>query len=115
MSGFRRQVLIDGPVERVWELIGDPRRHPEWWPRVVEVSGESFEIGDEFGQVTRQFGADDSTLIRIEDRDDPRRLHMRCEVTGTYSRWQLTEAQDGTFVDVELGICLLYTSPSPRD
>ena len=29
---------------------------------------------------------------------------MHCENTGTYARWLLTEAQGGTFVDVEFGM-----------
>lgn len=29
---------------------------------------------------------------------------MRCAETGLYTRWLLTEAQDGTFVDAEFGI-----------
>ena len=29
---------------------------------------------------------------------------MRCLDTGTYAHWQLTPAQEGTFVGVELGM-----------
>ena len=29
---------------------------------------------------------------------------MRCQQSGWYSRWVLTEARDATFVDVEIGI-----------
>jgi uncharacterized protein YndB with AHSA1/START domain len=35
MSGWRRQAVIDAPIEVVWELVGDPNRHPEWFPRVI--------------------------------------------------------------------------------
>lgn len=104
VSGFRRQALIDGPVERVWELVGDPLRHPEWWPRIVEVRGESFAVGDSFAQVTRGPVLSQNMQIRIEERDDPRELALRCPVSGTFSHWKLTEVQDGTFVDVELGM-----------
>ncbi len=31
-------------------------------------------------------------------------IKLRCQTSGYYSRWLLTEAQDSTFVDVEIGI-----------
>jgi uncharacterized protein YndB with AHSA1/START domain len=33
-----QQTFIDAPVERVWELVGDPNRHPEWWPEMGAAS-----------------------------------------------------------------------------
>jgi uncharacterized protein YndB with AHSA1/START domain len=53
VSAIKRQAVIDAPVEDVWRLVGDPRRHPEWFPRVVEVNGQRFEEGEEYAQVTR--------------------------------------------------------------
>jgi hypothetical protein len=32
-----------------------------------------------------------------------REIKLRCTTSGYYSRWLLTEAQDSTFVDVEIG------------
>ena len=37
--------MVDAPVERVWELIGDVNRHPEWWPRVEEVECDVLDVG----------------------------------------------------------------------
>ena len=37
VSRCRRQAFIEAPVEVVWDLIADVERHPEWWPRVIEV------------------------------------------------------------------------------
>src|SRR5262245_18460850 len=48
MSAYRQQALLDAPLEEVWPLVGTPARHPEWWPRVIEVRGERFEQGDEY-------------------------------------------------------------------
>jgi uncharacterized protein YndB with AHSA1/START domain len=47
MSAYRQQAHLEAPLDEVWALIGSPRRYPEWWPRVVEVRGERFEMGDE--------------------------------------------------------------------
>ena len=104
MSVSRKQALIKAPPSTVWELVGDPRRHPEWWPRVIEVRGESFDEGSNYAQVTRSPAGRAETTIRVEQLDDLREIHMRCTDTGTYARWLLTEARGDTFVDVEFGM-----------
>jgi uncharacterized protein YndB with AHSA1/START domain len=104
MSQFRQQALIEAPVEEVWELIGNPARHPEWWPRVVEVRGERFDQGDQYAQVTRSPTGEANTTFSIDARDELRHLHLRCMQTGAYADWALTEARGNTFVDVTFGM-----------
>jgi uncharacterized protein YndB with AHSA1/START domain len=104
MSVCHRQALLDAPVESVWELVGNPALHPRWWPRVMEVNGERFDVGDRYVQVTRTPTGRATTTLEIEQLDDLHEVRMRCLDTGLYAHWQLTSAQDGTFVDVEFGI-----------
>jgi uncharacterized protein YndB with AHSA1/START domain len=104
MSVCRSQALISASPSRVWDLLGDPRRHPEWWPRVVEVRGERFDEGSNYAQVTRDPTGQSETFWRVERLEDLREIRMRCTQTGTYARWLLTEAQGNTFVDVEFGM-----------
>jgi uncharacterized protein YndB with AHSA1/START domain len=104
MSSCRAQAVINAPPSRVWELVGDPSRHPSWWPRVVEVRGEQFDEGDNYAQVTRELTGSIETTMKVERLEDLREIDMRCTNTGTYSRWLLTEAQGNTFVDVEFGM-----------
>jgi len=104
MSAHREQAHLSAPVEVIWDLVGDPKRHPEWWPRVVEVRGECFEEGDEYAQVTRGPGGTGETEFLVERRDELREIQMRCLKTGMYAHWLLTGAQGGTFVDLEIGM-----------
>ena len=104
MSVTRRQALINAPPTRVWDLVGDPRRHPEWWPRVIEVRGERFDEGDNFAQVTKSAAGRLETTMAVEHLEDMREIHLRCVTTGTFARWLLTEARGDTFVDVEFGM-----------
>lgn len=104
MSAARTQALIEAPPERIWELVGDPRRHPEWWPRVIEVQGRRFDEGSNYAQVTKTLAGRLETSMRVERLDDLREIHMRCTYTGMYARWLLTPAQGDTFVDVEFGM-----------
>ncbi len=39
-ASVRRQVRLALPAERVWELIGDPSRLPEWFDGIVSATVE---------------------------------------------------------------------------
>jgi len=104
MSDCRNQVFIEAPVQVVWDLIADVERHPEWWPRVVEVECEELGEGCTYRQVTRTpFGTEDFNL-EIESMNDPEEFKIKCLNTGTFVRFGLTEAQGGTFVDGRMGM-----------
>jgi uncharacterized protein YndB with AHSA1/START domain len=105
MSAHRRQSFMDAPLPVVWDLVGDPEQHPLWWPRVLEVSGRSFDEGSNYAQVTRNpLGAKFESQMHIDRLEDMREIEMSCNRTGTKARWLLTEAEGGTFVEVELGM-----------
>lgn len=114
MGSWHEQALIEAPVQDVWDLVGDPRRYPEWvGEEVVEVTGlPRVEKGAKFQQVTRNPFGKSRTTFTIETLDDLHEISMRCDSSGWYSRWKLTEAGGGTFMDVEIGMDPL--SPSYR-
>jgi hypothetical protein len=96
--------MIEAPVESIWDLVGDPGRHPEWWPRVIEVNGERYDPGQQYVQVTRGLVGSTETTFLVERKEDMREICLRCQDTGAYARWLLTGAQGGTFVDLEMGM-----------
>jgi uncharacterized protein YndB with AHSA1/START domain len=103
VSVWREQALIEAPVERVWDLIGDPNRHPEWWPLVIEVEGlPRIEAGATYKQVSRVIGGTVETAFEIEELDEMREIKLTCTQYGTSARWLITEAQEATFVDLEM-------------
>ena len=104
MSMTRQQGFVDAPIEVVWELISDVERHPEWWPRVIEVECEAFEEGCTYRQLTRTpFGRDEMELY-VDRLEDARNLSIHCLNTGTFVRMELASAQGGTFVEGEMGM-----------
>lgn len=104
MSEYRRQTLISAPIERVWELVGNPARHPEWFPRVVEVRGDSFQLGDIYVQVSKQPVGIATTTLEIDQVEEMRELSFHCRDTGMFSHWLLTPAREDTFVEAEFGM-----------
>ena len=105
MSSHRQQALLDVPLESTWELVATPTLYPSWWPRIIEVDGQTFEQGDEFVQVVNDAsGRSTSSSFLIERREELREIRMKCDLTGTFAHWTLTAAQDGTFVELELGM-----------
>ena len=104
MSIARGQAQIEAPVQAVWELVGDPNRYPEWWPRIIETKCEGIEEGCSYKSVSKgPIGVEQETIV-IDRLDDCREIRIRCLDTGTYMCWQLVEARGGTFVDVEFGM-----------
>jgi hypothetical protein len=104
VSHAQRQTFVDAPVEVVWELIRNVDRHPEWWPRVVEVHCDGMEEGCTYREVVESLIGTEEMNLSIEKLDDCRNLSIRCLSTGTYVQFLLTEAQDGTFVDGTMGM-----------
>jgi uncharacterized protein YndB with AHSA1/START domain len=104
MSEARRQAYIDAPVEAVWGLLEDVDRHPQWWPRVVEVECDGLEAGCTYREVVQTPVGKDEMLLRVDRLDDCKELLIRCVNTGTFVHFTLTEAQDGTFVEARFGM-----------
>ena len=92
-------------MEQVWAYIGDPRRYPEWAGNVVSITGLATVAPDaEFQQVSQTPLGKAETTFKIEELDDLHTIKLRCQQSGYYSRWVLTEAQSSTFAEVEIGI-----------
>ncbi|HEX8741590.1 MAG TPA: SRPBCC family protein [Thermoleophilaceae bacterium] len=106
MGSWHEQAQIDAPVEEVWELVGDPRRYPEWVSdEVVEVTGLPTVVkGAEYEQVTRSPFGKSKTTFAIDELEDLHEIRLRCTASGWYSHWKLTEAGGGTFADVVIGM-----------
>jgi hypothetical protein len=104
LSDCRQQAWIDAPIEVVWDLIRDVDRHPEWWPRVIEVECEGLEEGCNYRQLTQTpFGAQELDVV-VDRLDELREMRIRCVNTGTFVDLALTRATGGTFVDACFGM-----------
>ena len=112
MASWKQQALIEAPVEEVWTVLCDPARGPEWSDDVIAVTGAPTKIekGSTFDVTSKgPLGLKATTPFKVEELEDMHELKMKCQLSGFYSHWLLTQAQDGTFAEVELGIEELAT------
>jgi uncharacterized protein YndB with AHSA1/START domain len=106
MSAIKQQTVFDAPVEQVWGLLESPEEFAKWSTE-VEVTGvpTKIEKGSTF-ELTAPgpFGIRGTTTFKVEELDDLHEIKLRCQQSGFYSRWVLTEARGDTFADVEYGV-----------
>jgi uncharacterized protein YndB with AHSA1/START domain len=107
MSSWKEQALIEAPVESVWSLLEDPSRFPDWSGDWIDVTGvpTRIERGSRFGVTGKgPFGITANTTFMVDELDDMHEIKLRCQASGFYSHWVLTEAQGQTFAEVEMGV-----------
>jgi uncharacterized protein YndB with AHSA1/START domain len=107
MATWKEQTLVEAPLEEVWSLLVDLDRYAEWNRDTVEVTGVPTEV--ELGSTFRMTGQGPlrmpaTTTFKVEALEDMREIKLRCQTSGYYSRWLLTEARGNTFTEMELGI-----------
>jgi uncharacterized protein YndB with AHSA1/START domain len=107
MASWKQQALIEAPVAEVWDILRDPARGPEWAEGLTAVTGAptKIETGSTFEITSRgPLRVQTTTTFRVEQLEDMHELKLKCQMSGFYSHWLLTPAQNGTFTEVELGI-----------
>jgi hypothetical protein len=107
VSSWKQQALIDAPVNSVWELLEDPNRFPEWNKDTIAVTGAPTKIekGSTFAITGKgPLGGTPTTTFVVDELDDLREIKLRCQRSGFYSHWFLTEAQGQTYAEVEFGV-----------
>jgi uncharacterized protein YndB with AHSA1/START domain len=99
-----QQAFIDASPETIWELVGDPNRHPDWWPRMLEVDCADLREGCRYRGVVKGFFRPDEHELVVERLDTCQEVCISCQDTGVTTRFVLTGAQGGTFVEGHFAI-----------
>jgi uncharacterized protein YndB with AHSA1/START domain len=102
--GSIQQTFIDASPETIWELVGDPNRHPDWWPGVVDVECADLREGCQYREVVKGLFKPQEHDIVIERLDTCQEVCISCQDTGVTTRFVLTSAQGGTFIEGHFSI-----------
>lgn len=66
MPKFEREIEIDAPVEKVWEVMTNPELWPQWFPGIDAITGASqSEEGPTF-DYTNEKGAGRGVIVKME-------------------------------------------------
>ena len=90
----RQQIHIEAAPDVIWALVGDPNRHPDWWPDVLEVECADLREGCRYRGVTK---GPLRTLVLREGSDEPSATELA--IRAISAKLELTDAQGGTFVE----------------
>jgi uncharacterized protein YndB with AHSA1/START domain len=81
---IEKTIVIDCPLEAVWEYIADGRNDPEWCKKVIsveQVTGDDPGPDASYRVVHRPFRLEKpkELTVTVEEFNPPRRMHVREE------------------------------------
>ena len=93
MTRIEKSVVIDRPVEEVWQYVHDPANDPVWQPSVLETrhdGGPAMDVGTRIVEIRRFLGRRFETAWEVSEFDPPRRSAVRSlsgpiPFTGSYA------------------------------
>jgi uncharacterized protein YndB with AHSA1/START domain len=87
MPSVTRKRVLPATPERVFDLISNPRRLTEWWPRVVRVEDVAGKPGAARTRWTNVLAADSGRKLRLDycclASNRPERYEWEHELEGT--------------------------------
>src|SRR5258708_15888012 len=100
MATIHKSIDIDAPAERVFEMLTDPRRLPEYAPGLVSVEDirqTEQHLGDSFRATYSVLGLHFPMTFTATDYEHPIKLTTRSEegMKGTWT-WRLSPREKTT-------------------
>ncbi|MCB0829790.1 MAG: SRPBCC family protein [Solirubrobacterales bacterium] len=87
MPTVSRKRTVPANPDRVYDLVSDPSRLSEWWPRVIRVEDVAGKAGAERTRWTSVLEADSGRMLRLDYRctgaTRPQRYEWEHELDGT--------------------------------
>lgn len=87
MPTVTRKRILGATPDKVYDVISDPSRLSDWWPRVIRVEDIAGRSGAERTRWTCVLGADSGRMLRLDYRCSgatrPERYEWEHELEGT--------------------------------
>ncbi len=92
MPTFKTEIMIDAPIERVFEYYTNPDNIKESWPRDLvkeseNVSGQKSEVGSEMKVEGQYMGKSEEMTIEVTQKEQNKRLVTR-QIDGPFESWE---------------------------
>ena len=100
MAGYKAEIVIDAPPERIFELVGDFDRHSDWAAHQLRIEPQSFgtpSVGAKYRSLGHQMGRDVPNDLKVIEVTPPRRFAF--EAAGKEGRFRHAfelEQRDGS-------------------
>lgn len=111
MVAVKRDVVIEAPLERVFALVSDPTRMPEWLPGLVEVrvllgtgAGQQFEWTYKMAGILLR-----GQSVVVEFVPNERAVHQNIGAIPSTWTYTVEPHDEGTTLTIEAD----YTIPVP--
>lgn len=106
MSEINKTATFDASIERVFDLVDDPEKIPNYTPnveRVTDVKRSDKRIGDTFVVVYKALGVTFDEKFTIREYERPKRIESAVEggMDGTFS-WTFESEGPHTTVNVRV-------------
>ncbi|RLC94436.1 MAG: hypothetical protein DRI39_02925 [Chloroflexi bacterium] len=103
MKVVRSEIDIDAPAERVWNIVVDLARYPEWNPFTPRIGAESIVVGKEFTldcwMTEKQLLRDEKEVFLAYEPEQYRVCWGTSRTRGRPGiksfRWQICQPLDG--------------------
>lgn len=92
MPTFKTEIMIDAPLEKVFEYYTNPDNIKESWPRDLvkesqNVSGQKNEEGSEMKVEGQYMGKSEKMILKVTQKEQNKRLVTR-QTDGPFERWE---------------------------
>ena len=92
MPTFKTEIMIDAPIEKVFEYYTNPDNIKESWPRDIvkeseNLSGQKSEEGSEMKVEGQYMGKSEEMILEVTQKEQNKRLVTR-QTDGPFESWE---------------------------
>lgn len=117
MPTFKTEIMIDAPIERVFEYYTNPDNIKESWPRDLvkdsqNVSGQTSEEGSEMKVEGQYLGKSEEMILEVTEKEQNKRLVTR-QTDGPFESWEsIQEFQNNGNTSTMVSHTIIYKLPT---
>lgn len=101
MPKFEREIEIDAPIEKVWEVMTNPNFWPQWFPGIESVTNAAQTEGPSF-EFTNEKGSGRGVIVKMEPL---RKLEIITQIGSDKDKHEFELKPSGGFFGLKADEC----------